>query len=136
MPFTCAVGAGDASVHSVPPCAIPQLLCAFPKMPPTSSQEFQRVPTSEPSEDVGDEKGDVEMKELGAGGEEEKLGYHEVDLADEEVEFSVREERGVLKKLDRRVVLFVALLYMLSFLDRSSKCALLGERWRDGVVVG
>ncbi len=31
------------------------------------------------------------------------------------------EERAVTRKLDRRLVLFVALLYMLSFLDRSSK---------------
>jgi len=30
------------------------------------------------------------------------------------------EERAVLRKLDRRLVLFVALLYMLSFLDRSN----------------
>ena len=30
------------------------------------------------------------------------------------------EELNVLKKLDRRLVLFVAILYMLSFLDRSS----------------
>lgn len=30
------------------------------------------------------------------------------------------EERVVLKKLDKRLVLFLALLYMLSFLDRSS----------------
>lgn len=31
------------------------------------------------------------------------------------------EERAVIKKFDRRLVLFVALLYMLSFLDRSSR---------------
>lgn len=31
------------------------------------------------------------------------------------------EERAVVKKFDRRLVLFVALLYMLSFLDRSSE---------------
>lgn len=31
------------------------------------------------------------------------------------------EERRVIRKFDRRLVLFVALLYMLSFLDRSSK---------------
>lgn len=31
------------------------------------------------------------------------------------------EERAVLKTFDRRIVLFIALLYMLSFLDRSSK---------------
>jgi len=30
------------------------------------------------------------------------------------------EEQSVIKKFDRRLVLFVALLYMLSFLDRSS----------------
>ena len=31
------------------------------------------------------------------------------------------EERTVVKKFDKRLVFFVALLYMLSFLDRSSK---------------
>ena len=31
------------------------------------------------------------------------------------------EEAAVVKKFDRRLVLFVALLYMLSFLDRSSR---------------
>lgn len=30
------------------------------------------------------------------------------------------EERSVIRKFDRRLVLFIALLYMLSFLDRSS----------------
>lgn len=34
--------------------------------------------------------------------------------------YTVDEERRVIKKLDRRVVLFMAFLYMLSFLDRSS----------------
>ena len=33
------------------------------------------------------------------------------------------EERSVIKKFDQRLVLFVAFLYMLSFLDRSSKSA-------------
>jgi hypothetical protein len=32
------------------------------------------------------------------------------------------EERAVVKKFDQKLVLFVALLYMLSFLDRSSMC--------------
>ena len=32
------------------------------------------------------------------------------------------EEKSVIKKFDRRLVLFVAFLYMLSFLDRSSMC--------------
>lgn len=34
--------------------------------------------------------------------------------------YTAEEERAVVKKLDRRLVLFVAFLYMLSFLDRSS----------------
>jgi hypothetical protein len=81
-----------------------------------------------------------EMAELGKGsrglrvetsgealeghGDEEKLGMHEVDL-DERVHYTGTEERGVLRKLDRRVVLFVALLYLLSFLDRSSRFSFL-----------
>lgn len=34
--------------------------------------------------------------------------------------FTPDEEAAILKKFDRRLVLFIALLYMLSFLDRSS----------------
>ena len=37
--------------------------------------------------------------------------------------FTADEERVVVKKLDRHLVLFIAFLYMLSFLDRSSKFA-------------
>jgi len=37
--------------------------------------------------------------------------------------YTSSEERTVINKLDRRLVLFVAFLYMLSFLDRSSKHA-------------
>jgi MFS family permease len=36
-------------------------------------------------------------------------------------EYTVEEEKEVVKKLDRRLVLFLSLLYLLSFLDRSSK---------------
>lgn len=35
------------------------------------------------------------------------------------------EDKAVLRKLDRRLVLFMALLYCLSFLDRSSRCLIL-----------
>ena len=34
--------------------------------------------------------------------------------------YTLNEERSVIKKFDRRLVFFIALLYMLSFLDRSS----------------
>jgi len=49
---------------------------------------------------------------------------------DEELEakqyqlYSPEEERKVRRRLDRRVVLFIAFLYLLSFLDRSSKIIL------------
>ena len=35
--------------------------------------------------------------------------------------YTADEERSVIKKFDRRLVLFIAFLYMLSFLDRSSR---------------
>ena len=43
------------------------------------------------------------------------------DSADEEKSFADEEEKAVVRKLDRHLVLFIAFLYMLSFLDRSSK---------------
>lgn len=36
------------------------------------------------------------------------------------LQYTLEEERLVLKKLDRHLVLFIAVLYMLGFLDRSS----------------
>ncbi len=35
--------------------------------------------------------------------------------------YTAEEEKAIIRKFDRRLVLFVALLYMLSFLDRSSQ---------------
>jgi hypothetical protein len=35
--------------------------------------------------------------------------------------YTTEEEQAIIRKLDRRLVLFMALLYMLSFLDRSSQ---------------
>lgn len=35
--------------------------------------------------------------------------------------YTPEEERGVVRRLDKRLVLFLAFLYMLSFLDRSSE---------------
>jgi hypothetical protein len=36
-------------------------------------------------------------------------------------EYSDEEEQAIVRKFDRRLTLFIALLYMLSFLDRSSE---------------
>lgn len=43
--------------------------------------------------------------------------------AENPTDYSLEEERVVVRKLDRHLVLFLALLYMLSFLDRSSASA-------------
>jgi len=47
--------------------------------------------------------------------EHQELATQRYDL------YSPEEDKKVLKKLDRRVVLFIAFLYLLSFLDRSSE---------------
>jgi hypothetical protein len=45
-----------------------------------------------------------------------------IDSAQSYELYTPDEDRSVLKKLDRRLVAFMALLYCLSFLDRSSEC--------------
>lgn len=55
------------------------------------------------------------------GDEEEKYFLPHDRSASKSEPYTADEDRAVLRKLDRRLVLFVALLYMLSFLDRSSK---------------
>lgn len=89
---------------------------------------------------MDEEEGDISLEEeglleqedatapaLGRKGEKmqaERL--EEIDLGDEddnaafEGTWTIQEEKAVVKKMDRRVVLFVALLYLLSFLDRSN----------------
>ena len=54
------------------------------------------------------------------------------DLADipaSAAPYSPEEEQAVLRKFDRHLVLFIALLYMLGFLDRSSTRPLRQECW-------
>ena len=54
-------------------------------------------------------------------GSDFKNGRRESDLTVHSfMLYTPDEEKAVVKKFDRRLVLFVALLYMLSFLDRSS----------------
>lgn len=59
-----------------------------------------------------------------ASDEVEKLSFNstsEQDLPTEEsMLYTFEEEQAVLRKFDRRLVLFIAFLYMLGFLDRSS----------------
>lgn len=50
----------------------------------------------------------------------ESVDDHEEAEEPGAVAYTAEEERAVVRKFDRRLVLFVALLYLLSFLDRSS----------------
>lgn len=54
---------------------------------------------------------------------EEDGGMEEMREEDgeEDIVYTADEERAIVRKFDRRLVLFVALLYLLSFLDRSSE---------------
>jgi hypothetical protein len=109
-----------------------------PELSPESSGTTRLTPDSD-SEDS-----DLEMGELGESFKLQKREETEVDHAvedEDEDEESYRdgprrrasvstvqsyqlytpdEERAIVRKFDRRLALFVALLYMLSFLDRSS----------------
>ena len=49
------------------------------------------------------------------------MNQAEQDGAEDSTTYTAEEERTVVRRLDRRLVLFLALLYLLAFLDRSSK---------------
>ena len=60
---------------------------------------------------------------LSAPVSDENFGEHvdALEAAESPKTFTADEEKAVVRKLDRRLVLFIAFLYMLSFLDRSSE---------------
>lgn len=55
-----------------------------------------------------------------AGDEDEESAVEDEDHKEGVLLYTAEEEAAVVRKFDRRLVLFVALLYLLSFLDRSS----------------
>lgn len=80
----------------------------------------------EPFED-GDDDGDG-LQKAGLG---RSVQRRDGDVTDQTfMLYTPDEEQTVVRTFDRRLVLFVALLYMLSFLDRSSKFRILGPRVR------
>lgn len=113
-------------------------------MPP--AQEYEALHDSDDtivaspssSKDVGDESRETmrfdsyeddegSIPETGALGKSQSNDLEDLEHEDayhseteHSLDFTDVEEKKVLKKLDRRVVLFVALLYLLSFLDRSN----------------
>lgn len=77
--------------------------------------------------------GNLEMFELQALSKRPDKVVEDLDMNDDDDDesensliipsftlFTPDEEAAIIKKFDRRLVLFIALLYMLSFLDRSS----------------
>lgn len=53
--------------------------------------------------------------------EEEKYAEAISRVTSHSKSYTYEEEKAIIRKFDRRLVLFMALLYMLSFLDRSSQ---------------
>ena len=60
-------------------------------------------------------------KEEGREGEEKLSQWKRRQRRKRRLRWTEEEEQAMVKKFDRRLVLFLALLYMLSFLDRSSE---------------
>ena len=56
----------------------------------------------------------------GDSDEEEKDGHSMRRVATWSKDYTAEEEKAIVRKFDRRLVLFMGLLYLLSFLDRSS----------------
>lgn len=115
---------------------VPRDEMPHPEPSPESSATTRLTPDSD------SEESDLEMGELGESYKLQKREKAEIDSAaeDEDEEsyldaprrrasvstvqsyqlYTPDEERAVVRKFDRRLVLFMALLYMLSFLDRSN----------------
>lgn len=49
--------------------------------------------------------------------------------------YTEEEEKRVVKKFDTRLVLFMALLYLLSFLDRSSECSFFSTQYLRSIYI-
>ena len=72
-------------------------------------------------------KDEEKRGELDEVSEDDEVGYRDngrrrasVSTVQSYQLYTPDEERAVVRKFDRKLVVFVALLYMLSFLDRSS----------------
>lgn len=76
----------------------------------------------------GDDNDDNDDDDNDDDDDEEDEGSDD-GLMDSRIVYTAEEERAVVRKFDRRLVLFVALLYMLSFLDRSSLSPLFLSFW-------
>lgn len=107
---------------------------------PSAANTYSKIPNDEVAEDSYELEVISSMSEGSAGcdsldwieaksplDEGEKTDFYTSDSrsagqsSQQDFElYTPDEEKAVVKKFDRRLVLFIALLYMLSFLDRSS----------------
>ena len=79
------------------------------------SRDVEKVAESQQDMDSDDEE-EVFREDSGGGGR----GRGSISTVQSYQLYTPDEERAVVRKFDRKLVVFVALLYMLSFLDRSS----------------
>jgi hypothetical protein len=71
--------------------------------------------------DKGSHHGSFDQDEVSSEEDSEKEDVRPVKrVGSRSKEYSREEEQAIVRKFDRRLTLFIALLYMLSFLDRSS----------------
>ena len=108
-----------------------------PRLTPQYDSDDSDFNAGEPGEsfklqrrDRDSEKALEDEEEDGEEDDSDYGGWHErrasVSTTHSYQLYTPDEERAVVKKFDRKLVFFVALLYMLSFLDRSSKASLRG----------
>lgn len=113
-----------------------------PRFTPISNGSEEEYPASKPvNSPVGNLRLQTNFEDgMGAGGSVSDMDDENTHDSAEELEgkdrrrqsrpkFSLEEEREVVKVFDRRLVPFLALLYLLAFLDRSSKYRVHGFDW-------
>lgn len=86
-------------------------------MPESGSDDDDDDESEESSDDGGEEKDGREWYEM-----QEALGEGSAGRSRgrQRLRYTPDEERTVVRKFDRKLVVFMAVLYLLSFLDRSS----------------
>lgn len=80
------------------------------------------LPNSVTDSKYNEEKASLESESKGNG--EATSAYNGTEPVEACLLYTQDEEASVIRVFDRRLVLFIALLYMLSFLDRSSTLSL------------
>jgi hypothetical protein len=103
--------------------ASPRSSLSSPNLDPHSDAEAYELREIPPIEDgAPDKQGALDVPAAEHEGLLPSPGRFSIDSVQSFELYTPDEDRAVLRKLDRRLVAFMALLYCLSFLDRSSEC--------------